>query len=230
MQVYENLLRFYVKGDTVMADSPLSLFVKEALASGVSRAAIEERLLAAGWSKDQVISALGEFSAVEFSIPIPKPKPQFRARDTFLYATMFIMLYLSSYHLGSLFFQFVNLAFPDVNYINQGDRIGRSIRFSVSTLLVAFPVYLFVAVKLAKQVERDPVQRTSPVRKWLTYLTLAIAACILVSTIISLLYSFLSGELSIRFALKTIIVATVAGSLFYYYLWLMRSDDEVISQ
>ena len=87
-----------------MTDPALSSFVKDALASGAKRPVIEEYLLRAGWSKDQLTSALGEFSAVEFSIPILKPKPQFRARDTFLYATMFIMLYLSSYNLANLLF------------------------------------------------------------------------------------------------------------------------------
>jgi len=213
-----------------MTELALSQFVKEALTAGASRTTIEQHLIDAGWSKNQITSALGEFSAVEFSVPIPKPKPEFRARDTFLYTTMFIMLYLSSYNLGVLFFQFVNLAFPDANYASHGDVVGRVIRFNVSTLLVAFPVFLFVAGKLAKQIEREPVQRTSPVRKWLTYLTLAIAACILVGNVISLLNSFLSGELSIRFILKTVIVGGIAGSLFYYYLWLMRKDDEVTAK
>jgi len=213
-----------------MADSALSEFVKEALTAGASRTTIEQHLLDAGWSSDQISNALGEFSTVQFSVPIPKPKPEFRARDTFLYTTMFIMLYLSSYNFGSLLFQFVNLAFPDASYANYGDLIGRNIRFNISALIVAFPVFLFVAVKLAKQITGEPVQRTSPVRKWLTYLTLAIAACILVGNLISLLNSFLSGGLSVRFILKTIIVAGIAGGLFYYYLGLMRKDDEVATE
>ncbi|MDC0002917.1 DUF5671 domain-containing protein [Porticoccaceae bacterium] len=213
-----------------MADSALSLFVKEALASGASRTTIEEHLLTAGWSKDQVTSALGEFSAVEFAIPIPKPKPQFRARDTFLYATMFIMLYLSSYNLANLLFQFVNLGFPDANITTYPSQISRSIRFNVSALLVAFPVFLFVAFKITKQIEQEPVQRTSPVRKWLTYLTLSVAACFLVGDTISLLNGFLSGNLTVRSLLKLLIVAGIAGGLFYYYLSLMRKDDEVTGE
>ena len=213
-----------------MTDPALSSFVKDALASGAKRPIIEEHLFAAGWSKDQVFSALGEFSAVEFAIPIPKPKPQFRARDTFLYATMFIMLYLSSYNLANLLFQFINLGFPDPNITSYPSQIERAIRFNVSALLVAFPVFLFITFKIAKQIEQEPVHQTSPVRKWLTYLTLAIAACFLVGDTISLLNGFLSGILTVRSVLKLLIVAGIAGGLFFYYLSLMRKDDEVAGE
>lgn len=213
-----------------MTESALSIFVKEALASGGSVASIERDLFEAGWSKREVSNVLGEFSPTGRRTPTPTPKPEFRARNTFLYLTMFIMLYLSSYNLGSLFFQFVNLAFPDANYVNYGDIIGRNIRFNISALLVAFPVFLFVAVKISKHIQREPLQRAAPVRKWLTYLTLAIAACILVGDLIFLLNRFLAGELSIRFALKVFIVAAIAGGLFSYYLWLMRTDTELTAQ
>ena len=103
-----------------MTESALSVFVKKALASGASIAAIERDLFKAGWSKRQVSKALGEFSPAGLGAQTPKPKPEFRVRETILYITMFIMLYLSSYHLGSLFFQFVNLTFPDASYTDYG--------------------------------------------------------------------------------------------------------------
>ena len=213
-----------------MTELALSQFVKEALTAGASRTTIEQHLIDAGWSKNQITSALGEFSAVEFSVPIPKPKPEFRARDTFLYTTMFIMLYLSSYHLGSLFFQFVNLTFPDASYTDYGEIIAHNIRLNMSALLVAFPVFLLVAVKIAKHIKLEPLQRASPVRIWLTYLTLAIATCVLAGNFIALLDSFLTGELSIAFVLKVLIVAGIAGGLFSYYLWLIRTDYELIAE
>lgn len=210
-----------------MTESALSVFVKKALASGASIAAIERDLFAAGWSKRQVSSALGEFSPAGLGAQTPKPKPEFRVRETVLYITMFIMLYLSSYHLGSLFFQFVNLAFPSASYTDYGDIIGRNIRFNISTLLVAFPVFLFVAVKIAKHIQLEPLQRASPVRTWLTYLTLAITSCVLAGNFITFLDSFLTGQLSMSFALKGLIVAAIAGGLFTYFAWLMGADYEL---
>ncbi|HAB38791.1 MAG TPA: hypothetical protein DCE52_12480 [Rhodobacteraceae bacterium] len=213
-----------------MAESALSVFVKKALASGASIAAIERDLFEAGWSKRQVSKALGEFSPAGLGTQAPKPKPEFRVREIFLYTTMFITLYLSSYHLGSLFFQFVNLIFPDASHTDYGEIIGRNIRFNVSALLVAFPVFLLVAVKIAKHIQFEPLQRASPVRIWLTYLTLAIATCVLAGNFIALLNSFLTGELSIAFILKVLIVAGIAGGLFSYYLWSIRTDTELTAE
>ncbi|MCT2533629.1 DUF5671 domain-containing protein [SAR92 clade bacterium H231] len=210
-----------------MAEPALSVFVKEALASGASRASIQEHLKQAGWANTQIKNALGEFSTVDFVVPIPKPTPQFMARDTFLYLTMFTMLYISAWNLGNLLFQFIHLGLPDANYTRNEDTVRRAIRFSTSALIIAVPVFLFICAKIANHIKQEPALRASPVRQWLTYLTLGIVVCILVGDMITLLYTFLSGELSLRFVLKTLIVAAIAGGVFYYYLYLIRQDNEV---
>lgn len=213
-----------------MTDTTLTNFVKESLLCGASRADTGKVLLEAGWPKDQVASALGEFSAVDFPIPVPKPKSHLSARDAFLYLVMFGMLYLATYNLGNLLFQFINMAFPDPAVVEYWEWTGREIRFSTSALFVSFPVFLFVASKLATQLRNDPTQRTSAMRKWLTYLTLAVVACIIVGDLIYLLNSLLSGELTVRFILKALVVGVIAGAVFAYYLWAMQQDDEVLAQ
>lgn len=213
-----------------MADTTLVLFVKEALHSGASRTETEAALVNAGWSKDQISNALDAFLSVDFVIPVPVPRVHLSARDTFMYLVMFGMLYLSTYNLGSLLYQFVNLAIPDPAFEQYGQIAGARIRFSTSALLVAFPVFLFVASRIGKQIQQEPVHRMSAVRKWLTYLTLAIASCIIVGDLIALLYSLLSGELTIRFILKTLIVGLISGAVFIFYLSEMRKDDQVLAQ
>lgn len=214
-----------------MADVRLSEFVRESLLSGASKTDIEKVLKETGWSKDQITSALGEFSAVDFPIPVPHPKAHLLARDAFLYLVMFSMLYLVAYNLGALLFHFVTLTFPDPSIGKwHTDWIGKRIRFSTSALLVSFPVFLYVSSVIAKQTRKDPFHRTSKARKWLTYLTLAIAACIIVGDLIYLLYSLLSGELTVRFILKVLIVGIISSSIFAYYLWMMHKDDEVLTK
>ena len=213
-----------------MADNELTTFVKESLQAGSSREEIERVLAEAGWSRDQVMGALNRYASVDSRIPVPRPRAYLSARDAFLYLVMFSMLYLSAYNLGSLLFQFINLGFPDPAIAEYGDATARMIRFSTSALIVAFPVFLFVAMRLARQLAADPTRRTSAVRKWLTYLTLAIAACIIVGDAIALVNSLLSGEMTVRFVLKALVAGGISGSVFVYYLREMRKDDEVLSR
>jgi hypothetical protein len=74
----------------------------------------------------------------------------------------------------------------------------------------------------------DPTKRTSPVRRWLTYLTLFVATCVLIGDFMSLVYSFLGGELTVRFVLKVLTVGVIAGTGFWYYLSDLRLDEKEI--
>jgi len=212
-----------------MTDETLASFTKDALASGASRDDIERVLLQAGWPKEQVFGALGAYSTVEFTVPVPLPKTRLSAREAFMYLVMFAMLYVSTYNFGSLLFQFIELAFPDPLMDRYPDAAGRQIRWATSSLLVAFPVFLFTASRISRSIASDPVQRTSGVRKWLTYLTLAMAACVIVGDLIVLLNSLLSGALTARFILKSITVGLIATAVFGYYLYTMREDDKVLN-
>ena len=42
------------------------------------------------------------------------------------------------------------------------------------------------------------------------------------------LYSFLGGELTIRFLLKSLIILLIAGGIFGFYFWDIRTHDEHI--
>jgi len=65
---------------------------------------------------------------------------------------------------------------------------------------------------------QSPVKRLSVVRRWLTYVTLFLAAGVLVGDLITLVYNVLAGELTLRFALKVLIVGAIAGAIFWFYL------------
>lgn len=208
---------------------PTVRFVEDALRAGSSREEVRQALTAAGWSRDHVAKALAAYSDVDFPIPVPRPRSPVSARDTFLYLVMFGMLYLSAYNFGHLLIQFINLALPDP-VLDQYQRPADRIRWSTSSLLVAFPTFLGIAWWIAKDVRRDPTRRASGARKWLTYLTLAIAACVVATDLIFLLNSLLSGELTARFVLKALTVGLIAAAVFAYYLWSIRIDDDELSR
>ena len=117
-------------------------FVREALSRGVPRPRIEDALRKSGWTPDQICGALTAYADLEFPIPVPRARPYLSARDAFVYLVLFGTLYASAYNLGSLLFDFINRAFPDpaAQFEGYDEYVRRSIRWSVSPLIVAFPV------------------------------------------------------------------------------------------
>jgi hypothetical protein len=212
---------------TMAVNEELSGFLKEGLERGLPREQLEEVLLETGWPPDQVRGALGGFADVTFPIPVPRPKPDLSARETFVYLVLFSTLYVSAFSLGSLLFQFITRAFPDPSadpaFVLEASR--EAIRWSISLLVVTFPVFVFVSWTNDRAVRKDPSRRLSKVRRWLTYLTLFVAAGILLGDVTGIVYNLLSGEMTTRFVLKVLTVAAIAGSVFGYFLMDLREEE-----
>ena len=202
------------------AADDLHEFVKDALGRGNSRTGVEDVLVRSGWGRRQVQAALAGFAEVEFPIPVPRPRPSLDARDAFPYLVVFSTLYISAVHLGSVAFELINRAFPDPLFANEtyARYSAEAFRWSIASLIVAPPVFLFTTWRTRRAIEADPAKRGSPVRRWLTYLTLAIASGVLLGDVITLAYYALSGELTIRVVLKVLTVAAIGGGVFAYYL------------
>lgn len=204
------------------ATDELARFVREALARRIPRPEIEAALAAAGWPRAEVERALDAYAEVDFPLPVPRPQPYLSARETFLYLLLFTALYLAAFHLGALVFGLIDHLVPDPARPPASES---ALRWNVAFLLVAFPLYLALTVRQERELAREPVRRASKVRKWLTYLTLFVAAGFLVGDVVALVYHFLEGELTLRFVLKVLVVAVLAGTAFGYYLSDVRRDD-----
>jgi hypothetical protein len=204
----------------------LESFVKEALQSGASRSDIARALQDAGWPAAQIANALDAFADTPFSVPVPKPRPSLSARDAFLYLLMFSTLYYGAWNLGSLLFTFIDRAFPDAASGSfQGYLDTERQRWSTAAVIIAFPVFFFVARYIGRQIQLNPFKRLSPARRWLTYLTLFVASATLLGDITTLIFNMLGGELTIHFTLKVLVVAAIAGSAFFYYLLDLRKEE-----
>ena len=205
-------------------NNQLYSFVKESLQRGLDRAAIRDAVLQAGWQEEEVRNVLSSFAEIDFPVPVPRPKPYLQAREAFLYLVSFITLYISAISFGTLIFVFIDRAFPDPLDFGRVLSSG-PLTTAISSIVITFPLYLLLMWRLRKDAATKPEWRESRVRKWLTYLTLVVAAGIIIGDLIALLSNLLGGDLTARFTLKALTILAVTGCIFGYYLWDLRQTE-----
>lgn len=147
-------------------------------------------------------------------------------RDVFLYLLAVVALGMVAVNFGVLLFQYINVYVPDVvadRYLTADVYYG-SIRWAVATLIIVFPVFIWVWRFLKRDIAANPEKREMRVRKWLLYLTLFVASVVIIGDLVALVYNFLQGELTTRFVLKMLAILSISGSIFYYYLNELRDN------
>lgn len=145
-------------------------------------------------------------------------------RDVFLYLLSIVTLVASAVSFGIMVFQYINVYFPDLindYYFSPASYYG-TIRQALATLIVIFPVYVWVSRFLKKDIQENPEKRDLKIRKWLLYLTVFVAALVLIGDLVALINTFLEGELTTRFVLKVLTIFFIAGSVFSHYYFELR--------
>ena len=145
-------------------------------------------------------------------------------RDVFLYLLAIVALGMAAVNFGTLLFQYINIYIPDVIADQYQYTAGyyNTIRWAVASLIIVFPVYLWVTRFLKRDIERNPEKRELKIRRWLLYFTLFIAGVVIIGDLVALVYNYLQGELTTRFSLKIASILFVASSIFWYYLNELR--------
>src|SRR3989344_5904847 len=203
-----------------MQNHPLEDFITHARKKGMDHATIRMLLLSSGWKERDIAQAL---SAEGLDMPVPVPTDGGSARDAFFHLINFAALYTFVISSITHFFQYINRFLPDAatdySYM-EGDYSG--VRGGMAAVFVSFPLLLWMSKILQKEMYKNPEKSWGGVRRWLTYLTLFVAACALMGDVITLIFSLLEGELSLRFLLKVLTVFLFAGLTFTYYFLALK--------
>jgi hypothetical protein len=204
----------------------LQQFLDAARSQGITDDALVGLLRGRGWPEEDVYRALAENYEGRTGTQIPAYRRSGSAKDAFLYLLSFSTLATWTIGLGSVMFTLIERWIRDplapTNYDSYYQGGFYQMADSLACVLVAFPIYLFVMIYIVRTVEAHPEKRDSPVRKWLTYIALLIAACIVVGDLITFLTFFLRGELTTRFVAKVATVLVIAGGVFWYYMGSMQ--------
>lgn len=147
------------------------------------------------------------------------------AKFAFYYLLSLVSLIFTSISSGIILFQVINRNISDnlldyTNYINDG-----ALRFAISSLIVAAPV-LFLIIKLInKGLRKKEIEKDSPIRRWLTYFILFVSSVIILGSLIGVLNSFLSGEMTLKFILKILSLILISAIVFSYYFYDIKREN-----
>ena len=193
---------------------PIISFVRDALLSGRNRDDIRSALTDAGWSVAETNGALAAFADVSLMPPVPRPRPYVSARDFFQYGLMFVALGVVAWHLTELSFVMIDRLLDTSEIIRY--RLS-SVRWSMASLIVFFPLFVWLDRRAETALRRDPGRQRSAVRKWFGYVTLFLASLASLGALTTAIYSLLDGELALAFGLKCLVVALVSGTILLYF-------------
>src|SRR3989344_4026564 len=149
-------------------------------------------------------------------------KPKVTPKDFFLWAGAMIALYASVVAFVTLFFSYINFVFPDPLQYYTSDPYSGGVSYQMATLLVLFPVYLFLMWVIRRDASRDVTRLEIWIRRWALVLTLFIAGATIAGDLITLIMYFFNGDVTLRFLLKVLIVLLVALAGFMHFFADMR--------
>jgi len=138
-------------------------------------------------------------------------------RDFFFWAGLVIALIGSVVSLTTLLFSYINFAFPDP-LAYYGDPYGGSVRAAMAFVIVFIPTTLILAHLIRKSIIKEPGKANIWVRRWALGLTLFLATVTILADLVTLIMTFLGGEITIRFGLKVAVVLLIALFVFLHFL------------
>lgn len=148
-----------------------------------------------------------------------------KAVDVFVYLGIFITLIASVANIIQVLFKAIEMRFTDVLEAGQYvDIYGGDMRMAIASLIVLFPIYLALSWYSSQDIKKFLFKRDLIVRKSFIYITLFVTACTLIGALVATIYTYLGGELTLRFELKALTVFAIAGAVCAYYVYSLRRD------
>lgn len=208
-----------------MDTQALGEYVVNRLRAGIPKSEVHEELSALGWTDEEVETAYRR-AVVALGAPLPDAlnRPTLAKKagtvDVVINFFSFILLGIVATALGTLLFQVINHFFPDALDVTNWYVAGASadaIHYATAALIIGYPLYYFAMRLWFRKFREDEGRVESKLSKWLTYLVLLITAVTIVGDLITVVYTFLQGEITMRFFLKALVILGIAGGIFGFY-------------
>jgi hypothetical protein len=197
----------------------LASFVQDGLRAGHSPETLRQVLLTEGWSEAEISAALRAWADHDhgLGLPVPRPRALVAGHDAVLYGLMFVSLLVVTWNLIDLGFNLIEAWLPDPLHDASGHWSSVSMRWSIATLIVVLPLFLWLNMRAARAVALDPGQRRAPLRRRFGAVTLFLAALSMLGAAVAVVYAGLMGVITTQFLAKIALVVGVAGLIIGWF-------------
>lgn len=147
------------------------------------------------------------------------------AKFAFFYMLSLVALIFTALSSGMIIFQIINKLIPDVPGFFQGSFSDSSLKYAISQLIIAAPIFFLTMRQIHKYLYSGELDNNSGIRKWLTYFMLFVSSVVLIGWLIGTLNSFMQGELTTKFLLKAITAIGISATVFSYFFYDIKRKE-----
>lgn len=147
------------------------------------------------------------------------------AKYAFLYLLSLVALVFMSISVGIIAFQIINKQVVDIiNDYATGYNDG-AMKFAISAIIVSAPIYYLTSRQIFENLRSGKLDKDAGVRRWLTYFILLVSVIVMIGFLIGTINSFLGGDLTTKFILKTLTALIISGTVFSFYFYDIRREN-----
>ncbi len=151
-------------------------------------------------------------------------KPLHSAVTAFLYLLSLVTLGFTAFAIGDILFSLITKYVPDPLLDNTAWAY-RDLKFSIASLIITAPLFVVLANYIQKYIKSERISLESQVRKWLSFLTIFIASCIIIGVLIGIIVNYLDGNLTLRMFLELLVVLAISTMILLYNIFDIRRQD-----
>lgn len=147
------------------------------------------------------------------------------AKYAFFYMLSLVALIFMALSSGMIIFQIINKNIIDIIDQYRGRYSPELLKFAISALIISAPIYYITVRQIFKSLASGALEKNSGIRKWLTYFILFISSVVMLGWLIGTINSFLGGDLTSKFILKSITSIGIAAIIFTFYFYDIRREE-----
>lgn len=150
---------------------------------------------------------------------------QQNAKFAFYYLLSLVALIFMALSTGMIIFQTINKYIVDILDQFAGQYLSDVLKFAISAIVISAPIFYVLLWQIHKSLFSGALDKESGIRKWLTYFILLISSIVMIGWLIATINSFLNGDLSTKFILKSITAILISAAIFTFYFYDIKRKD-----